>query len=136
MNKVVYFSRGGNTKKVAEAIAAGIGVAAESVSAGPVSVAGADTLFVGGSLYAGKIASKLRKLLSGLNEGDVKRVIVFSTSTSGATALSKVKELLDPKNIPVSEAEFYCKGSFLFANRGRPNAEDLKAAEEFAKSNI
>ena len=136
MNKVVYFSRGGNTKKVAEAIAAGIGVAAESVSAGPVSATDVDTLFVGGSLYAGKIASKLRKLLSGLNEGDVKRVIVFSTSTSGATALSKVKELLDPKNIPVSEAEFYCKGSFLFANRGRPNAEDLKAAEEFAKSNI
>ena len=136
MNKVIYFSRGGNTKKVADAIAAGIGVTAESVSAGTPEVKGADTLFVGGSLYAGGIASKLKTFLSGLNEGDVKKVVVFSTSTSGETAMSQVKKLLDPKNIPVSDAEFYCKGSFLLANKGRPNAEDLKAAEDFAKSNI
>ena len=136
MNKVIYFSRGGNTKKVAEAIAKGVGVTAESVSAGSVSVAGVDTLFVGGSLYADNIASGLRKFLSGLNEGDVKKVVVFSTSTRGETALSKVKELLEPKNIPVSDTEFYCKGSFLLSNRGKPNAEDLKAAEEFAKNNI
>ena len=136
MNKVVYFSRGGNTKKVANAIAAGIGVTAESVSAGPLSVTGVDTLFIGGSIYADNIASGLRKFLSGLNEGDVKRVVVFSTSTTGATALSKIKELLEPKNIPVSDTEFYCKGSFLFSNRGRPNSEDLEAAREFANNNI
>jgi len=135
VNKVIYFSRGGNTKKVADAIAAGIGVQAEEVTKNPV-VKGADTLFVGGALYADGIASKLKTFLAGIDEGDVKKVVVFSTSTSGNTALSKIKSILDEKNIPVSDTEFYCKGSFLFSNKGRPNAEDLKAAEDFAKNNI
>jgi hypothetical protein len=30
--------------------------------------------------------------------------------------------------------KFFCKGKFLFSNRGRPNDEDLKHAEEFAKN--
>jgi flavodoxin len=52
MNKVIYASRSGNTKKLALAVAKGAGIAAQSLDeAGEIG--GIDTLFVGASVYAG-----------------------------------------------------------------------------------
>ncbi|MDL2219352.1 flavodoxin [Ruminococcaceae bacterium OttesenSCG-928-O06] len=132
MNRVVYFSRGGNTKKLAEAIAKGAG--AEALSAEQAGdVAGTDTLFVGASIYAGSIDAKLRHFLEGLDAQQVKRVVVFGTSAGKNTALAEIKAILQPGGIPVADAEFHCKGAFLVAHRGHPDADDLARAEAFAK---
>lgn len=132
MNKVVYVSRGGNTKKLAESIAKGVGVSAVSVEQFDKSEP-ADILFIGASIYGGAIDKKMHDLLSELQPSQVKSVNVFGTSAGKKTALQEVKSILEPKGISVSDDEFHCKGSFLFTNRGRPNEEDLKQAEEFAK---
>ncbi len=131
MNRVVYASRGGNTKKLADSIAKGAGVSAVSMEHFNVSEA-ADILFVGASIYAGTIDGKLREFLAGLQPSQVKSVAVFGTSAGKKTALAEVKSILEPKGVSVLEDAFHCKGSFLFANRGRPNEEDLKQAEAFA----
>ncbi|GHV51567.1 hypothetical protein AGMMS49579_07150 [Spirochaetia bacterium] len=132
MNQVIYASRKGNTKKVAEFIARGLGVKPEAV--GPATkIEHADVLFVGGALYAGGIDGKLRTFLETLKSGQVDKVVTFSTSAGGKTILSAVKSILEPKNIKVADEAFYCKGSFLCINMGRPNEEDLKHAEDFAK---
>lgn len=133
MNKVVYASKGGNTKKVAEAIAKGAGVSAAPIEQFDMS-GGADILFVGASIYAGSIDGKLRVFLETIQPGQVKTVVVFGTAAGKKTALPEIKALLKPKGITVSDDVFHCSGSFLFANRGRPNAEDLENAESFAKS--
>ena len=132
MNKVVYISRGGNTKKLADAIAKGAGVPAVPVEH-PNTLEATDTLFVGASVYAGNIDGKMRQFLGALKPSQVKRVVVFGTSAGKKTALPEVKSILAAHGIAVSEEEFHCKGSFLLVNRGRPNEEDMKQAEAFAR---
>lgn len=134
MNKVIYASRGGNTKKLAEAIAKGAGTSAVSFDKYDAD-GGADILFIGASLYAGKIHAKLSAFLATLTPEQVKKAVVFGTSARKEGAqdvISEIKNLLEPKGIPIAEETFHCCGSFLLMNRGRPNAEDLKNAEEFA----
>jgi len=132
MNKVVYASRGGNTKKVAGAVAKGASAKAVSVEEANLTEP-VDILFVGGSIYAGKIDGKLRDFLSGLKKDQVKRVAVFGTAAGKKSALPEVKEILNPKGISVIGDAFQCKGKFLMVNSGHPNADDLKQAEAFAK---
>jgi flavodoxin len=132
MNQVIYVSRKGNTKKVAEFIARGAGITASALSSG-LKLDYTETLFVGGALYAGKIDASLRSFLEKLTPAEVGRVAVFSTSLGNDTPLKEVKSILEPKKITVLEENFHCKGAFLLFNGGRPNEEDLKKAEDFGK---
>lgn len=131
---VRYFSRSGNTKKVAEAVAAAAGVRAEECT---VPIAGTvDLLFVGGALYAGALDEALCAFLSGLSAETVGRVAVFGTACSSQTALGPVKKALAGSGIPVEERCFHARGRFLLLNCGRPNQKDLEAAGEFARSMV
>ncbi len=132
MNKVIYYSKGGNTEKLAKAVAKGAGVVAQSINE-TSKLENVDTLFVGGSIYAGKIDGILRDFLQGISKDQVKKVAVFSSSANKKTALMEIKSILEPKGIKVLNDEFFCKGSFLFLNNGRPNFEDLEEAELFGK---
>jgi flavodoxin len=135
MNAVIYSSRGGNTRKLAEAVARGAGVTARSVAAAtpdtdrpPV-----DILFIGASIYAGRISGELRRFLRNLGEKQAARAVVFGSSTSGKSALAEITALLESKGIPVAGESFHCLGSFLCFYRGHPDADDLARAEEFAR---
>lgn len=132
MAQVVFFTRGGNTQRVADAIAEGAGVQAAQVSP-DAQPAVTDLLFVGGSLYAGKIDGLLKTYLEHLSPECVGKVAVFSTAFGNASALEEIRGILEPKGIAVHPEAFHCKGSFLFFNRGRPNGEDLRAASDFAR---
>jgi len=132
MNQVVYVSRGGNTKKLADTVAKAINASASSVEQIQL-LSDIDILFVGVSLYAGDIDKKMRNFLGELKPTQVKKVVVFSTSATGKSGLDIIKTILEPNGIAVLEEEFYCKGSFLLANRGKPNAEDLEEAAVFAQ---
>ena len=128
---VRYYSRSGNTQKLAEAIAKALGTAAEIAEvpiAEPV-----DLLFIGGALYAGNMDEQLKKLAKSLTGEIVKRVAVFSTAASGKPLQPKVKELLEGKGIVVLDETFAGKGKFLLANKGRPDDSDCEAAAAFAK---
>jgi flavodoxin len=132
MNAVIYVSKFGNTKKLADAIAKGAGVKAQS-AAHAANLTQADILFAGGSIYAGRISGVLRKFLQNLDQKQVAKVVVFGTSASGKSIRAEVASILEPKGIPVAAESFHCKGSFLCVNPGRPNADDFAQAEDFAK---
>jgi flavodoxin len=132
MNAVVYVSRGGNTRKLAEAVAQAAGVKAQS-AADAADLAQVDILFIGASIYAGKINKDLRQFLQALKEKQAAKAAVFGTSAGGKSALAEIRPILESKGIPVSPETFHCKGSFLCVNLGRPNAGDLAQAGEFAK---
>ncbi|MDR1445128.1 MAG: hypothetical protein LBI94_09650 [Treponema sp.] len=144
MNAVIYVSKGGNTRKLADAVAKGAGVKAQSVAGtaagtaaaaadGTANLAQVDILFIGASIYAGKINKDLRQFLQALKEKQAAKAVVFGTSAGGKNALAEIKPVLESRGIPVSPEVFHCKGSFLCVNSGRPNAEDLAQAEEFAR---
>jgi len=132
---VTYFSRTGNTKKLAEAIGDTVGCAAVDISTIilPETV---DLLFIGGAIYGSKLDISLQQFINRLNPEKVRRAVVFSTYAFGETANAKTKELLKEKGIQVEESCFSCKGKFLFFNIKRPNSADIDAAKQFATSVI
>jgi len=135
VNAVIYVTKGGNTAKLAASIAGAIGAAAQPVSDKPV-IKDIDTLFVGASIYAGKIDGSLRDFLQTLTSPQVKKVIVFGSACGPKSAQSEIKSLLEPKGIAVSDDFFQCRGKFLVINNGRPNADDIKAASDFARKMV
>lgn len=128
--EVRYYSRGGNTKKVAEAIAKAVGAEAKPV-AEPLSE-DVDVLFLGSSPYAFDVDDEVKKFISGINV-KVGKAVNFSTSAAVKSTKKYVEKLLSQKGIPMAEEEFSCRGSFMMLHKGRPNADDLKAAADFAK---
>lgn len=123
---VRYYSRSGNTKAVAEAIAKAAGVEAVSVDAKEAKLSEpADVLFIGGALYAYGIDKNLKEYLNALKKEDVKKAVVFSTSWISKHSIDLIKKGLSEKGIPVEEEAFYVKSS--------PDEKQLKEAAEFAK---
>ncbi len=128
--QVRYYSRGGNTKKVAEAIAEELGVEALDITH---PVEGADILFLGNSMYAFTIDKNVKKFVQGLKVENAKEIVNFSTSASDSSTHKKVNKNIKDPNIKLNENHFSIFGEFLGMNKGRPNEEDLKAAKEFAR---
>ena len=62
------------------------------------------------------------------------RIVNFGSAAMLNSTYKKVKAEADKVGIPMDEREFHCKGEFKGVHKGRPNAEDLKAAADFAKT--
>jgi flavodoxin len=130
---VRYYSKSGNTKKLAEAIAKAVGAAVEPTDTAltePV-----DLLFLGGAIYGGNEDGHIRDFAGKLTADTVKSVAVFGTSMSGKSILPLIEGSLSGKGIPVA-GSFACKGKFLFINLGRPNDQDCADAAAFARKLI
>lgn len=128
---VRYYTKTGNTKRLAEAIAAAVGAEALPIStpvAEPV-----DILFLGNSYYAFTIDPEVRSFLQTLDKGKVGRIVNFGSAAMLNSTWKKVKAEADKRGIPMDHREFNCKGEFKGVHKGRPNDEDLKAAAAFAK---
>ena len=127
--EVRYFSRGGNTKKIAEAIAKGCGEEAKSIQE-PLKES-VDILFLGSAPYAFDIDNEVKNFISGIRV-HVGKVVNFSTSAVIKSTHKYVARVLDEKGIPLADEEFACKGAFAIFHRGRPNAADCEMAAQFA----
>jgi flavodoxin len=125
-----YYTRGGNTKKLADAISEAIGVEAKTTSE-PLTE-DVDILFLGSSVYAYGVDDEVKKFINGINV-KVGKVVGFSTAALIKSTHKQVAKLLAEKQIPFADEEFACKGSFAMIHKGKPDAEDCKAAATFAK---
>lgn len=126
-----YYTRGGNTKKLADAISEATGVEAKT-TAEPLAE-DVDILFLGSSVYAYGVDDEVKNFINGINV-KVGKVVNFSTAALIKSTYKQIAKLLAEKHIPLAEEEFACKGSFAMLHKGRPNADDCKAAAEFAKN--
>lgn len=127
---VRYYTRSGNTEKLAGAIARGVGITAQPISA-PLAEK-VDVLFLGCSYYAFDMDEQVKAFLKD-NKDNITKVVCFGSSAMMKSMLKPLKKVTDELGIEVSDKEFHCRGSFGVMHKGRPNAEDLKAAEEFAR---
>ncbi|MDO5521610.1 MAG: flavodoxin family protein [bacterium] len=130
---ICYYSKTGNTRKLATAISKTVGVPAETVSH-PIEEP-VDVLFLGSSVYAAGIDQEVKRFIASLDKSMVSRVVCFSTAALLPSTYKQVKQLLEGKGIIVDEREFHCRGSFKLLHRDRPNEQDLKDVQSFA-SNI
>lgn len=107
---VRYYSRSGNTKVIAEAIAEAAGVNAVSVDAADAPIdSKVDILFIGGALYAYGLDGHLKEYLSSITKESVGKVVVFSTSWLSKHALDLIGDAFKEKGIPVEKDTFYVK---------------------------
>ena len=131
---VRYYTKTGNTRRLAEAVAEAVGEKALPISTpvtGPV-----DVLFLGNSYYAFSIDPEVRDFVRSLDKSKVGRIVNFGSAAMLNSTYKKVKAEADRAGIPMDEREFHCKGEFKGIHKGRPNEEDLQAAAEFARNII
>lgn len=125
-----YYTKTGNTKKLADAIGSAINVEAKTVDT-PLTE-DVDILFLGSAIYAAGIDTKIKDFIKNISV-NVGCVVNFSSAALIPSTYSQVKKEVEAKGIKMSEDEFHCRGAFKLVHRGRPNDDDLKAAQEFAK---
>ncbi|MCM1538204.1 MAG: flavodoxin [bacterium] len=130
---VRYYTRSGNTGKLAEAIAKAVGVEAKTVDE-PL-LEDVDILFLGSSVYAYGVDDNIKNFISNLDT-KVGKVVNFSTAALVKSTYKQVGKLLAKKGIAQAEEEFYCKGSFGPMHKGKPDEKDCMAAAAFAKKVI
>ena len=129
---VRYYTKTGNTRRLAESVAEAVGAEALPLSA-PIEEP-VDILFLGNSYYAFNIDPEVREFIRKLDRSKVGRIVNFGSAAMLNSTYKKVKAEADKVGIPMDEREFHCKGEFKGVHKGRPNAEDLKAAADFAKT--
>lgn len=128
---VRYYTKSGNTEKLAKAIAEELAVPAETVQK-PLEEK-ADILLLGCSYYAFDMDPSVKQFLKE-NKDKIGKVACFGTSAMMKSMKKPMKKVTDELGIVVAEEEFHCRGSFGPAHKGRPNDQDLKEARAFAAS--
>ena len=129
MVAVRYYSKSGNTKSLAEAIAKGAGVIPISVDEDSAKITeDIDVLFIGGALYAYGLDKVMNDYLAGIDGKKVKKAVVFSTSWISKHSIDLIKKALVAKGIEVADETCYV--------RNKPNDKQLAEAEAFAKKFI
>lgn len=126
-----YYSKTGNTKKLAAAISEVSGVKMETVD---VPLDGdVDILFLGSAVYGAGVDNKIKDFINKLDVSKVGRVVNFSTAALLPSTYSQISKLLKAKDISLDTNEFHCRGRFKFMHKDRPNNDDLNEIKAFAK---
>lgn len=128
---VRYYTKTGNTKRLAEAIAKELGVEALPISE-PVNEA-VDYLFLGNSYYAFSIDPEVKAFVASLDKDKVGKIVNFGSAALLNSTYKKVKAVADKVGIAMDEKEFHCKGEFKGLHKGRPDERDIADAVRFVK---
>jgi flavodoxin len=140
---IIYSSKSGNTKKIAESMASQVGCEAIKISSDSspsiVDLEGYDLIFVGTGLYAGTPNEDLLKYLSSLHLKSPKQFALFITwggaPRSDKMALTRLRALLEGKGQKVLLEHFASYGGWkgILMKRGHPKPEEIQAGGEWAK---
>jgi flavodoxin I len=130
--EVIYYSRGGNTKRLADAIAGELGVKAVDVKTAALSP-DVKITFLGSGSYGGKPGEDMVKFIQSGNFSG-RKVALFGTSMGGiGKEVDEMAAALRQKGANVV-GSYFCKGKgFLIFGRGHPNQDEIDGARKFAK---
>ncbi len=126
-----YYTKTGNTKKMAEALSEAVGVEALTVD-NPLTE-DVDILFLGSAVYAAGVDAKVKEFIENIDV-NVGKIVNFSSAALIESTYKQVKKIAENNNLTMAEEEFHCRGAFKLVHRGRPNDEDLRNLQEFGKS--
>ena len=135
--KVVYYTRTGNTKKLADVFAEELKCPAESTENVKFSES-IDLLMIGGAVYATydhNYHPSIDSYIKSIKKENVKQIVVFGTYAFGIS-IEKLIAMLKEQNLPVSDKIYICKGKFLFFNWGKPGRKEIQEAREFIRKLI
>jgi flavodoxin len=132
--KLIYFSRSGNTRKIALAIAEELKTNPIDVKNETSEVSSADLLIVGSGTYGSRPGKEMVNYLENLKPVKGKRAACFSSCAGDASkTLEAMKDILTKKGYTIVDC-FSCFGKFAgLSKRGHPSDEELRHAKEFAR---
>lgn len=126
-----YYTKTGNTKKMAEALSEAVGVEALTVD-NPLTE-DVDILFLGSAVYAAGVDAKVKEFIENIDV-NIGKIVNFSSAALIESTYKQVKKIAENNNLTMAEEEFHCRGAFKLVHRGRPNDNDLRNLQEFAKN--
>jgi flavodoxin len=134
-----------NTEKIAQVISSTIGAEIKTPDqVDTTNLSNYDLIGFGSGVYFGKLHKVLLEFADRIPQVSNKNAFIFSTSCQSGNMSKfhkKLREKLQSKGFDII-SEFNCAAFDTFGalkifgglNKGRPNEEDLKQAEEFAQS--
>lgn len=123
-----YYSKSGNTQKLAEAISEVLDVPAYDLN--HELTEDVDVLFFGSGVYGCALDPAVIKFITGINV-DVDQLVNFSTSGMMTSNYELMRKVIKTTNISLSEYEFHCPGSFVGLNANRPDDGDIVNVKKF-----
>lgn len=139
---VVYSTRSGNTKKVAEAVASELNCLCHQITSdsATVSIDEYDTVFIGTGIYKGQPHQDLLGYLQTMHPNGKKRFALFMTcfgwgkNVADKNVIGTLKAALEANGQRMLDNHFSCFGGGLgFVRRGHPDAEELDLAKKWAR---
>ncbi len=140
---ILYSSRSGNTKKIADAMASQLNCEAIKITSDSIpsllSLEKYDIFLIGTGLYAGTPNEDMMKYLGKLDLRNPKLFALFitwgGTPRSDKMALTRLRALLESNGQKVLQENFACFGGWkgILIKRGHPKTEEIQAAGEWAK---
>ncbi|HAF48259.1 MAG TPA: hypothetical protein DCL08_03335 [Anaerolineaceae bacterium] len=130
---VIYYSKLGHSKKIAQAIADELGVKAQDIRDNP-EIKDIESLYVVSGIYGGKSAPDMLEFLKTLDGQQIKQAYLLTSSGGKTTRAAELRAVLTKLGIPVAEEEFTCQGAIFLFGMGHPNKADIQNAIQFVQS--
>lgn len=124
-------SKKGNTEKIARFVAEKLNLDALDVTH-PL-LEKVDTLLLINAMYAADIDKEIKTFLEE-NKDNIGEIVNINSSASGSSTIKAVRKVTDKLGIKLSDKEFHTAASWIFINKGRPNADDFARLEAFLKT--
>lgn len=123
-----YYSKSGNTQKLADAISEVLDVPAYDIS--HTLTEDVDILFFGSGVYGCALDPAVITFISDIDV-NVGEFVNFSTAGMMTSNYEMIKDVISTTDMVLSQREFHCPGSFVGLNDGRPNDDDIEDIKKF-----
>lgn len=126
-----YYSRFGNSEKMANVIGEVLGVQPASVET-PLTEE-VDILFVGAGLFLARVNGRLKEFARTLDPKKVKKVVCFGSCALSDSPVPQIRKVFEELGFQVAEESFTCRGEMGPWHAGHPNAQDLEDLKDFTQ---
>lgn len=131
--EIRYFTKTGNTKKLAEAIAQELNIEAQELSA-PLSEK-TDILFLCNSVYWAGADGSVKKFITE-NKSNIGLLVNVSTAAMIESTYAQIKKIAEKEGVKLSDKEFHCRGKFTALHSGHPDEADIADVKAFVRKVI
>ncbi len=127
-----YYSKFGHSAQMAQVVGEVAGVKPASVDT-PLTEE-VDILFIGAGVFLGKVNGSIKEFAKSLDPKQVKKVVLFGSSAIIDSPVPQMRKIFEELGFTVAAESFTCRGAMGPVHSGHPDAEDMKALREFAKT--
>ncbi len=128
--EVRYYTKSGNSRKLAAAIADELQIEAKDVSV-PLDKK-ADILFLCNSVYWAGADGRVKDFIRN-NAGKIGTLVNVSTAAMLESTYGQIKKICEKTGVGISDKEFHCRGKFAALHQHHPDEADIRSARAFAK---